>query len=123
MPGASGLTRPDPIVLPVRDVRSVPALWPLRQRRHAVVVCLEDPDAYEAVRGQVAALGGELVVERAPGPLSTVVGRPSVLVADRFGSVGLHESRPPVERVLAELEAFALACPECGPQAWGDPGA
>ena len=25
-------------------------------------------------------------------------------------------------RFLAELETFELACPECGPQAWGDPG-
>ncbi len=105
------------------DVRSLPALWRLRQRRHAVVVCLADPEAYEAARDEVAVRGGELIVERAPGPLSTVLGRPSVLVADRFGTVGLRGACPPVERVLATLEGFELACPECGPQAWGDPGA
>ena len=105
------------------DVRSLPALWRLRQRRHAVVVCLEDPEDYEAAGDELAVRSAELVVERAPGPLSSVLGRPSVLVVDRFGTVGLRGARPPVEHVLATLESFELACPECGPQAWGDPGA
>ena len=107
----------------MRDVRSLPALWRLRQRRHAVVVCVADPREYEAVREEVVERGAELLVERAPGPLSAVLGRPSVLVADRFGTVGLHGTRPPVADILAALEGFELACPECGPQAWGDPGA
>jgi hypothetical protein len=106
----------------VEDVRSLPALWPLRQRRHAVVVCLDDPDVYEAAGPAVSARRAELVVEREPGPLSAALGRPAVVVADRFGTVGFHGERPPVARVLAELDAFELACPECGPQAWGDPG-
>lgn len=105
------------------DVRSLPELWHLRQRRHAVVVCLDDPVEYEAAGEDVAARGAELVVERAPGPLSAALGRPSVLVADRFGTVALRDARPPVERILATLDGFELACPECGPQAWGDPGA
>jgi hypothetical protein len=107
----------------VEDVRSLPELWRLRQRRHAVVVCLEDPEEYEAAREEVAGRGAELVVERAPGPLSSALGRPGVVVADRFGTIGLRGARPPVEHVLATLEGFELACPECGPQAWGDPGA
>ena len=107
----------------MRDVRSLAPLWHLRQRRHAVVVCRDDPAEYEAARDGVARLGGELVVEREPGPLSAALGRPAVVVADRFGSVALRAERPPVERVLAELESLELACPECGPQAWGDPGA
>ncbi len=107
----------------MEDVRSLPALWRLRQRRHAVVACLDDPDEYERARDAITARGGELVVERVPGPLSAVLGRPSVVVADRFGSVGLCGARPPLDRVLAELDGFELACPECGPQAWGDPGA
>ncbi len=107
----------------MEDVRSLPALWRLRQRRHAVVVCLDDPDEYEAARDDVVARGGELVVERAPGPLSKALGRPSVVVVDRFGTVALREPRPALDRVLAELDGLEHACPECGPQAWGDPGA
>jgi hypothetical protein len=45
-----------------------------------------------------------------------------VTVASRFGRVGWRGEVADVERVLSELLAFELACPECGPQAWGDPG-
>jgi hypothetical protein len=45
-----------------------------------------------------------------------------VTVASRFGRVGWQGREASVERVLRELESFELACPECGPQAWGDPG-
>ena len=106
----------------MRDVRSLSPLWPLRQRRHAVVVCLDDPGEYEAARRKLGERGAELVVERTHGPLSAALGRPSVTVADRFGSVALADEHPPLTRVLAVLEGFELACPECGPQAWGDPG-
>ncbi len=67
-------------------------------------------------------MNAELVIEATAGPLSAALGRPSVTVADRFGSIGFSAPRAPVRRVLRELEAFELACPECGPQAWGDPG-
>jgi hypothetical protein len=103
------------------DVRSLTALWPLRQRRHAVILCLDDPAGYEAARPSFAALNAELLVERTPGPLSRALGRPSVTVADRFGAIGLAAASAPVDAILRELEAFELACPECGPQAWGDP--
>ncbi len=106
----------------IRDVRSLTPLWPLRQRRNAVVVCLDDPTDYEKARPELARLNAELVLERTPGPLSQALGRPSITVADRFGSVGLHEATASVEQILRELEGFELACPECGPQAWGDPG-
>ena len=43
-------------------------------------------------------------------------------VASRFGRIGYRADSASVERVLAELETFELACLECGPQAWGDPG-
>lgn len=104
------------------DVRSLEALWPLRQRRHVVVACLDDPSALEAARDRIGELRAELVVELAPGPLSSALGRPSVTVASRFGKVGWQGPAADVDRVLEELEAFELACPECGPQAWGDPG-
>jgi hypothetical protein len=118
----STVTAADPIVRSVRDLRSLPVLWPLRGRRHAVLVCRDDADEYEEARARFAALRAELLVEPEAGPLSTVLGRPAVAVVDRYGTVALREERPPVARVLAELEGFELACPECGPQAWGDPG-
>jgi hypothetical protein len=105
----------------VDDVRSLPSLWPLRQRRHAVIVCVDEPAAYEAARDVFAALRAELVVESEPGPLSRALGRPSVTVADRFGSIGFRSAQMGIARIVQELEGFELACPECGPQAWGDP--
>jgi hypothetical protein len=82
---------------------------------------MDDARALEALRPQIEGLGAALVVEPEPGPLSGRLGRPSVTVADRFGTVGLTAEQVPPERILAELEAFELSCPECGPQAWGDP--
>jgi hypothetical protein len=105
----------------IDDVRSLPPLWPLRQRRHAVIVCVDEPATYEAARDVFAALRAELVVESEPGPLSRALGRPSVTVADRFGSVGFRSAQMGIDRIVQELEGFELACPECGPQAWGDP--
>jgi hypothetical protein len=104
------------------DVRSLSPLWHLRQRRHAVIACVDDPAEYVAARRQFAEMNAELVVEATVGPLSRALGRPSVTVADRFGSIGFRAPRAAVDRIVRELEAFELACPECGPQAWGDPG-
>jgi len=84
---------------------------------------VDDPAEYEAARPQLAELGAELIVECEPGRLSAAVGRPAVVVADRFGTVGLEGERPPLRDVLTQLEAFELSCPECGPIAWDDPGA
>lgn len=98
------------------------ALWPLRQRRNVVVACLDDPAPLEARRYELEGLRAELVVERDAGPLSAALGRPSVTVASRFGRVGWRGARPDLPRILEALETFELACPECGPQAWGDPG-
>lgn len=106
----------------MEHVRALEPLWPLRQRRNVVVACLDDPAELEAARDALAELRAELVVEREPGPLSAALGRPSVTVASRFGRIGFRGERASVRRVLAELESFELACPECGPQAWGDPG-
>jgi hypothetical protein len=105
----------------VQNIRDLSVLWPYRQRRHLVVACVEDACVLEEARLQIEELGGTLVVEREPGPLSRGLGRPSVTVADRFGTVSATAPEIPVGRILAELEAFELSCPECGPQAWGDP--
>jgi hypothetical protein len=105
----------------VQNVRDLPALWPYRQRTHLVVACVDDAGSLEALRPRIEELGGALLVEREPGPLSGRLGRPSVTVADRFGTVAVSAARVPSERILAELEGFELSCPECGPQAWGDP--
>jgi hypothetical protein len=88
-----------------------------------VIVLRDDADEYVRERDALRALGAELVIELESGPLSEALGRPAVVVADRFGTVGLRGTRPTVEDVLATLDGFELACPECGPQAWGDPGA
>ena len=104
-------------------VRDLVPLWPLRQRRHVVVACLDDPSPLESARPLLDELHAELVVESDPGPLSAELGRPSVTVASRFGRVGWQSRELDLRRVLEALETFELACPECGPQAWGDPGA
>jgi hypothetical protein len=99
-----------------RNLRAIPALQHLRQRRNAVVVCSDDPEPYEAARSAFDRLNAELIVERAPGPLSSVLDRPSVTVCDRHLEVALHERAPSLERVIAELELLEMSCPEC-PQA------
>ena len=106
----------------MHDVRALAPLWRFRQHRHVVVACLDDATELEAAAAEVATFGAELVVERVAGPLSAALGRPSVTVASRFGEVGWRGDRVDFARILEALEAFELACPECGPQAWGDPG-
>ena len=106
----------------MQHVRGLEPLWHLRQRRHAVVACLDEPAELEQLVPELEAAGATLVVERKAGPLSAALGRPSVTVVSRFGRVGWRGEAADPARVLDELEAFALACPECGPQAWGDPG-
>ena len=105
------------------NVRSIPALWYLRQRRNAVIVCRDDPQEYEAPRDRLADLETELVVEQDAGVLSQALGRPSVTVIDRYGTVGLKEQHPSLERVLTQLEAFEIFCPECSVPPWVDSGA
>lgn len=105
------------------NVRSIPALWHLRQRRNAVIVCRDDPREYEALRDRLGDLEAELVVEHQPGALSEALGRPSVTVVDRYGTVGLKAEHPSPARVLTQLEAFEMFCSECTVPLWEDPGA
>jgi hypothetical protein len=107
----------------VDNVRALEPLWHLRQRRHAVIACLDDATALDELRPHLDGLRAELVVEARPGPLSAALGRPSVTVASKFGRIGWRGTSPALAPMLEALEAFELACPECGPQAWGDPGA
>lgn len=104
-------------------MRALAPLWHLRQRRHVVIACIDDPRPLEELRAELANLRAELVLEREPGPLSRALGRPSVTVASRYGRIGWRGRAADRARVLEALETFELACPECGPQAWGDPGA
>jgi hypothetical protein len=106
----------------VDHVRALEPLWPLRQRRHAVIACLDDPAPLASLSAELTELRAELVVEADAGPLSAALGRPSVTVASKFGQIGWRGDSVRPERILEALEAFELACPECGPQAWGDPG-
>jgi hypothetical protein len=107
----------------VDDVRALEQLWPLRQRRHAVIACVDETAELGALRPELAQPRAELIWEREPGPLSRALGRASVTVASKFGRIGWRGEKPERAHVLEALEAFELACPECGPQAWGDPGA
>ncbi len=100
----------------IEHLRGIPALRPLRGRNPAVVVCLDDPAPYEQRRDELAALDALLVVEREPGPLSARLGRPSVIVADRFLDVALHGQGPddvPPEEVLAVVAWLEMRCEEC----------
>jgi hypothetical protein len=105
------------------NVRWIPALWHLRQLRNAVVVCRDDAQEYETLRDRFADLEAELITEQQPGVLSEALGRPSVTVIDRYGTVGLHEEHPSLEQILTQLEAFEMFCSECTVPLWVDPGA
>jgi hypothetical protein len=100
----------------VSDLRDVPALWPLRGRRVAVIACVDDPAPYEARRAELAALEAELVVEAEPGELSPRLGRPSVTVCDRWLEVAERAEAPPPDDVVAAARRLDCSCEEC-PQA------
>jgi len=101
---------------PPTDLRAARPLWPLRGRRAAVVVCRDAPEPFEAIREHLGRLGAELVVERRPGPLSRLVGRPAVVVCDRYLDVVEAGQDLSPERVREALEWSGGRCEEC-PQA------
>ena len=97
----------------LEHLRGIPALRPLRGHHPAVVVCLDDPSAFEQRADELAQIDARLVVESEPGPLSARLGRPSITVADRFLEVSLHgEDITPAEAV-ANVRWLEMRCEEC----------
>ena len=104
-----------------KSLRGTRALRPMYGRKHVVIVCDEDPSTFEAAADQLRAMNAALVVEREPGPLSDVLGRPSVTACDRYLDVGLRAERAEVSRVIEALRGFDMRCEEC-PQAADEVG-
>jgi hypothetical protein len=102
-------------------LRSSAALQPWRGRRAVVVVCRDDAAAWEPHRDAFAAADAELVCEGRGGPLSASLGRPFVVVCDRYLDVTAAGPELDPAAVLAELRFLACRCEEC-PQAIHEPG-
>ena len=80
------------------------------------VVCRDAPEPFEALREHLGRLGAELMIERRPGPLSALLGRPAVVVADRYLDVVASDPDPSPEAVREAIEWAGRRCEEC-PQA------
>ncbi len=104
-----------------KSLRGTRALRPMYGRKHVVIVCDEDPSTFETAADQLRAMNAALVVEREPGPLSAVLGRPSVTACDRYLDVGLRAEHAEVSRVVEALRGFDMRCEEC-PQAADEVG-
>jgi hypothetical protein len=104
------------------DLRAAEPLWRLRGRRAVVVVCRDAPEPFEAIREHLGRLGAELVVERRPGPLSRRVGRPAVVVCDRYLDVVAAGEDLTPEQVRETLEWSGARCEECPQSAEELPG-
>jgi hypothetical protein len=104
------------------NVRSIPAIWRLWQRRNTVSICRDDPREYKTLRGRLPDLG-RAGRRAGPGVLSEALGRPSVTVIDRYGTIELQEEHPSVDRVLTQLEAVGDVLPGCTVPLWVAPGA
>ncbi|HYE78525.1 MAG TPA: hypothetical protein VEI97_11105 [bacterium] len=94
----------------------MPALRQHYGRRHVIVVCQDDPSELEAIAPQIGDLHAALVVEREPGPLSALLGRPSVTACDSFLDIAYHGERLAPARALDMVRGFEWRCEEC-PQA------
>jgi hypothetical protein len=106
---------------PITHLRGIPALRPLRGRHPAVVVCMDDPAAFESRREELAGLGAKLVVEREPGELSARLGRPSVTVGDRYLEVALQRPDVGPDEAVDTVRWLEIRCEEC-PQSGVDMG-
>lgn len=103
------------------SLRGTPALRAAYGRKHIVIVCSDDPSAFESAADRIVAMNAKLVVEREPGPLSALLGRPSVTACDRYLDVGLSTQHADVDRVMEALRGFDMRCEEC-PQAADEVG-
>lgn len=97
----------------ITHLRGIPALRALRGHHPAVVVCLDDPSAFEAREDELEDLDARLVVEREPGPLSERLGRPSVTVSDRYLEVALHAEALAAEEAVRTVRLLEIRCEEC----------
>ena len=97
----------------VEHLRGIAALRPLRGHHPAVVVCLDDPAAFEQRAEELEQLDARLVVEAEPGPLSERLGRPSVTVCDRFLEVSLHGADITPQEAVANVRWLEMRCEEC----------
>lgn len=104
--------RPDGVKT-IEHLRGIPALRPLRGHHPAVVVCLDDPAAYEQRSQELTALGAKLIVEHEPGELSARLGRPSVTVCDRFLEVALHAEHVAPDEATTTVRWLEMRCEEC----------
>jgi hypothetical protein len=100
----------------IEHLRAIPALRPLRGRRPVIVVCLDDPEAFERHRDELRTLDTELIVEREPGELSACLGRPSVTVCDRYLDVAMHSEHVLPDEAISLVRWLEMRCEEC-PQA------
>jgi hypothetical protein len=105
----------------ITHLRGIAALRPLRGHHPAVVVCLDDPSAFERRREELAELDAELVVEPEAGDLSARLGRPSVTVVDRYLEVALHGPQLDPDDVDKNVRWLEIRCEEC-PQSGVDMG-
>ncbi|HWI07839.1 MAG TPA: hypothetical protein VNT54_10020 [Solirubrobacteraceae bacterium] len=97
----------------VAHLRGIAALRPLRGHHPAVVVCLDDPAAFEQRAAELSQLDARLLVESEPGPLSQRLGRPSVTVCDRFLEVSLHGEDITPQEAVANVRWLEMRCEEC----------
>ena len=104
-----------------KSLRGTPALRSMYGRKHVVIVCDDDPSVFEAAADELRAMNAALVVEREPGPLSALLGRPSITACDRYLDVGLRAEQAEVARVVEALRGFDMRCEEC-PQAADEVG-
>ncbi len=98
------------------DLRGHPALRRFYGRSPAVVVCDDDPGELAGIGEELARLGAGLVIESEAGPLSAVLGRPSVTVCDRYLDVQMHIPDATPRTVLSTVLRSQVRCEEC-PQA------
>ena len=98
---------------PITHLRGIPALRALRGHHPAVIVCLDDPAAFEQRTAELESLDARLVVEREPGPLSARLGRPSVTISDRYLEVALHAEDVAPEEAVRTVRLLEIRCEEC----------